>query len=139
MGGIQFEANQHSPPLLVLLLACLVLARLSTLPTSFAFSLHIFYPCRVLILLHTPSPFLYLPSLPDISSAPDPFTIYHSKSRTITSRVRNTGILESRTFPFTRYVLPVDILAYLPVFTTTRTTRLELVRALASLLMQLSD
>lgn len=54
------------------------------------------------------------------------------------SRVRNTGILESTEPPPLR-----DAWIYshtLPVFTTTRTTRLELVvRAVASLLMQLSD
>lgn len=80
------------------------------------------------LFLHTPSPRYILRP---------PFTIFYH-SPTITSRVRNTGILESFK-PFPLHVHPVDILAYLPIFTTTRTTRLELVRALASLLMQLSD
>ena len=129
MGGIQFEANQHSRPLLVFA-PCLVLVCPSTLPMSFAFSFHISYPSGT----STP-PFLHTPS-PRYILRP-PFTIFYH-SRTITSRVRNTGILESFK-PFPLHVHPVDILAYLPIFTTTRTTRLELVRALASLLMQLSD
>lgn len=139
MGGIQFEANQHSRPLLSSLL--LVSSSSLVLPPSRCLSLFpSTFPTRVRALLLSYIPYYSHPPPPFSSSfryisPPDPLlAIYHSKSRTIRSRVRNTGILES--FEPLRPP-PVDILAYLPVFT--RTTRLELVRALASLLMQLSD
>lgn len=127
--------STFSPSSLVFTPCLVLLACPSTLPMSFAFSFHVSYPCTSTPpLLHT---ILFPPSTSSFRyiSPPDPLlAIYHSKSRTIRSRVRNTGILES--FEPLRPP-PVDILAYLPVFT--RTTRLELVRALASLLMQLSD
>lgn len=92
------------------------------------------FPTRVECVSYYPA------SLGPIYHSPPRFTILENGCNEIAC-VRNTGILESTEPPPLRDTSSPWIYSHtLPVFTTTRTTRLELVvRALASLLMQLSD